>query len=191
MGKQLKDLGIALVCLGLLAIYVYKHIDKNPAKHKRIYTVEIEGRKIPIREVQALEIPQKVYEGMDSNPKWKEYLLGKKKQVILFTWDGCPYKRAYRDKFDKIVKRPEISKNFTTTVIVTEKTVMGHCSFDEKNYHGQSCPAMWLVSNCVGGVCIINPKTREAIVDFSRNPEQLAALLEHYTYWDENSLFTE
>ncbi len=191
MNHQFRDLCIALVCLGSLAVYVYKHIDKNPPKHKRIYTVGMEGRQIPVRGVQGLEIPQKVYEGMDSNPKWKEYLLGEKKQVILFTWNGCPYNRAYRDKFDKIVKSPEISKNFITTVITTEKTVMGQCSFYEKNYHGQSCPAMWLVSNCVGGVCIINPKTREAVADFSRNPEQLATLLEHYAYWDENSLFSD
>ncbi len=169
-----------LAALGL-GYYIYTHVDWNPPKSQSIWQVQVNGKRVFLTSVKAVQIPPAVYESMADNPKWKEHLLGEKKKVLLFTWDGCPYERAFKHALEKVFQYRQISQAFEKDIVVTGQSVGGSC-------HGplaKHCPLIWLIDHCMHGICIINPQTREVIEDHSKNARQVAALLMAYASWKE------
>ncbi len=177
---------IVLLCLVGLGYYAYKHIDWNAPKEKQISFVQVQGQTIALENVKAVQIPQQVYDSMADNPQWKEYLLGDKKRVLLVTWDGCPYERAFKRAVQKIFTFKNITNYYTSSIVNTGQSISVRCAGDL----AQSCPMMWIMDHCVPGICIINPKTHEAIAAKSHNASQIAPLLSAYATWDDTPLFS-
>lgn len=169
-----------LAALGL-GYYIYTHVDWNPPKSQRIWRVQVNGKQVFLSGVKAVQIPPAVYESMADNPKWKEHLLGKKKKVLLFTWDGCPYARAFKQSLEQIFRQKQFSQAFEKDIVVTGQSVGGSC----RGPLAKDCPLIWLMDHCMDGICIINPQTKEAIEDHSKNARQVAALLTAYASWEQ------
>lgn len=180
----MKYLIVLGVCLLGMAYYGYKHIDWNPPKKKVITVVEVNGKTVPLGQVHAIQIPQEVYDSMADNPEWKGHLLGDKKRVLLITWDGCPYARAFKQALERAFTTKYIDNFYTQDIVVTGQTVWGSCQGPQQ----EICPKIWIMNHCMGGICIINPKTHEAIVDESQNAQQILPLLAAYAKWDTNPL---
>ncbi len=179
--KYLVLLGLCLLGIGY---YVYKQIDWNPPKTQTVSTVQINGKTLPISRVKVVQIPPEIYESMKDNPEWKEHLLGEQKRVLLITWDGCPYARAFKQALQKAFTIKNVSKFYTQDIVVTGQSVWANCQGPLKEH----CPKVWIMEHCMGGICIINPKTHEAIVDESQNAQQILPLLAAYATWQEESL---
>ncbi len=176
--------GLACIALGY---QVYTHMDWNALKSRRIFWVSVNGKNVPLHQVKVVQIPQTVYDSMAENPKWKEHLLGNKKRVLLLTWDGCPYARAFKQSLEQIFKQTAISRAYEKDIVVTGQSVEGFCKGDLAKH----CPLMWILDHCMNGICIINPQTREAIEDHSKDARQVWALLTAYSSWDHTPLFEE
>lgn len=175
---------LMIVCAIGLGYYAYWHIDWNPPKSKAILSVRVNDRAVPLYRVKAVQIPQAVYDSMTENSQWKEYLLGKQKRVLLFTWDGCPYARAFKQTLENVFQYPQINQSFTKDIVLTGRSAGGTCRGELANH----CPLFWLLKHCFRGFCIINPKTKEAIEDHSKDPRQIFPLLAAYSAWNETPL---
>ncbi len=181
----MKNLIVLIICLLGIAFYAYKHIDWNPPKKEAIYAVEVNGKTVPVSEVRVEQIPQEVYDSMKDNGRWANHLTGDKKRLLLITWDGCPYARAFHSELDKAFgKSGYFDKYYVKDVEVTGKSVGGYC----EGPLAEHCPLIWLMHNCINGICIINPKTKEAIIDESQNAKQILPLLMAYATWDTEPL---
>ena len=188
MKSNWTNLLVFLLALAGLGIYIYKHVDWNAPKKQRITSVEINGQTVPLHQVKIEQIPQAVYDSMKDNPHWSNHLTGNKKRVLLITWNGCPYARAYRQALDKVFKKGSpLQKQYVKDIEVTGQSVGGSC----KGPLAASCPLMWIMDHCMGGICIINPQTHEAIVDESQNAQQILPLLTAYAAWTTEPLLKE
>ncbi len=187
MRTQWFYLFLMILCAIGLGYYVCQHIDWNPPKSKTIFSVRIKDRAIPLRNVKAVQIPQIVYDSMAENSQWKEYLLGDKKRVLLFTWDGCPYARAFKQVLENAFQYPQINQAFTKDIVLTGQSTGGICHGKLANH----CPLFWLLKHCFHGFCIINPVTKEAIEDHSKDPRQILPLLAAYASWDASPVLND
>lgn len=183
MRNYLKDGIILLLALIGLSIYTYKQIDWNAPKQKSISHVNIDGKMYPLQGVRVVQIPPAVYDSISANTPYKDFLLGDQKRVVLITWNGCPYARAFRHAFDKAFRFKELNQNYKPRVIEVGQTVSFSCNSDNLN-----CPKAWVISNCINGFCIINPQAKQAILDGSRNAKQIIPLLVAYAKWTQESL---
>ncbi len=179
-----QNLLLVVVCAAGLGYYIYQHIDWNPPKSKRIFSVQINGRAVLLRDVEAVQIPPVVYDSMAENPKWKEFLLGDQKRVLLFTWEGCLYARAFKQTLESVFQYPQISRSFKQDIVLTGQTSGGSCRGELADH----CPLFWLLKHCFHGFCIINPQTKEAIEDHSKDPRQILPLLAAYSSWGKTPL---
>ncbi len=186
MRKHLRDLIIFAAALLGLCIYCYKHIDWNRPKKKSISFVQLNKKIIPLQHVYVEQIPQAVYDGIANNATYKEFLLGDKKQVVLITWNGCPYARAFRQALDQAFKGTNLKDFYKQNVVEVPQSSSYSCHSDNLN-----CPQAWVMSHCASGFCIINPLTREAILDRSQNAQQIFPLLASYITWGKEPMFPE
>ena len=178
MKKHLRDLIIFALALVGLGVYCYKHIDWDRPQRKNISFVQLNKKIIPLREVYSEQIPQAVYDGIANNGTYKDFLLGDKKQVVLITWNGCPYARAFRQALDQAFKNTDLNKYYKQNVVEVGQVFSASCNSDHLN-----CPQVWVMNHCGGGFCIINPQAKEAIIDKSQNAKQIIPLLQAYKTW--------
>ncbi len=175
-----------IVLLACVVGIVYFSVDWHAVTAHKLSAVQVNGKTIALQDVVALKIPQEVYDGIKDNPTYKEYLFGNKKQVLLLTWDGCPYARAYKNALTKAFKFELLKKYYTENIVVTGQSVSVSCNANHLN-----CPEAWIKQNCLGKVCIINPFTKEAIVDASRDANQILPLLMAQATWLQEPLIAK
>ena len=187
MKKHAVELYILLICLTGIGYHIYTHIDWNPPKKRTISNVQINGKIMPIAQVQAEQIPQAIYDGISSNGTYKEFITGDKKQVVLFTWDGCPYARAFSSALETMFQQKYVRNFYQKNIVHVPQSSTLSCN-NGTNLH---CPQVWLMQHCGNGLCIINPKTKEAIIDTSQNAKQILPLLAAYAKWDKEPLLEE
>jgi len=185
MKKYFNFIIFALALLGL-GIYCYKNMDHNRPAKRDISFVQLNKKIIPLREVYAEQIPQRIYDGIANNGTYKEFLFGDKKQVVLITWNGCPYERAFRHALDQAFQSTNLADFYKQNIVEVGQTVSFSCHSDNLN-----CPQAWVMEHCASGFCIINPQTREAIVDHSKDAKQILPLLASYMVWEKEPLFKE
>lgn len=131
-----------------------------------------------LKDIKTAAIPQKVYDGIKDNAEYKEYLLGNKKHVFMVTFTGCPYARAFRQQLERLFSYGDYSDYYEKEIIPVGQGVSISCNSDHMN-----CPKAWLFKHCGEGICIINPVTRQAVIDNSQNARQIEALLDQYKDW--------
>lgn len=179
------ELIIFLLALASIAVYIYKHIDWDKPKIHVISAVQVNNKMVPVSEVKVVQIPQATYDSMKDNPQWAHHLSGNKKRVLLMTWNGCPYARAYHAALDRAFGKSGIfNRYYIKDIEVTGQSVSGNC----RGELAEHCPLVWIMNNCMGGICIINPLTKEAIVDRSQNAKQILPILMAYATWTTNPL---
>lgn len=131
-----------------------------------------------LKNIKTVNIPQKVYDGIKDNGDYKEYILGNKKHVFMVTFTGCPYARAFRQQLERLFSYGDYSDYYDKDIIPVGQGVAVSCNASHMN-----CPKAWLFDKCGEGICIINPVTRQAVIDNSQNPRQIEALLDQYKDW--------
>lgn len=183
MKNHIIETVIFILALAGIGFYVCKHVLTDPTISHRIAAVDVNGKHFAVNEVHIEPIPQAVYDGIANNGMYKEFLLGNKKQVILFTWDGCPYARAFRQALDKAFTFKVLEKFYKLNVVHVGKVMRASC-----NSNNLDCPHAWLIQHCGNGICIINPMTKEAIVDESKNAAQILPILMAYSQWNTEPL---
>lgn len=181
---------IFLLCLvGLIyyAYHTYTHTDHRKDKGKTIFQIEINGKTAKVTGVKVVQIPQATYDSMADNSEWKDHLLGNKKRVLFVTWEGCPHNRAFKQSLQKVFNFPNISNFYTQDFVLTGQSVGVSCKGNFQQY----CPKTWIMDHCTNRICIINPKTHEAIIDSSHDTEQALPLLAAYAQWDATPLLSD
>lgn len=186
MKNHITELVIFVLALAGIGFYVCKHVLPDMATNHQISAVDVNGKYFAVNEVHIESIPQAVYDGIANNGMYKEFLLGNKKQVVLFTWDGCPYARAFHQALNKAFTFKVLEKFYKLNVVNVGKVNSASCNSDNLN-----CPHAWLMQHCGNGICIINPMTKEAIVDQSKNAAQILPLLMAYSRWNTGPLLTQ
>ena len=184
MKKHWFEILLLLVALGVI---LYKGIDWNGPKQKRLFTLQTSEGPRFISSVKMTQIPQRIYSGAMNNPEFLDELVGNKKRVLMLTWSGCPYKVAFKNKLEQALSRPELRNEYEPHIISRSSRTFTY-SCNSKDLY---CPVAWVAENCMGNICIINPKTKEAIVDSSHNAAQILPLLTAYATWDNEPLFPE
>ena len=180
--KHFWEIVLLLASLGAI---IYYSIDWDSPKQKKVFLLNVNNQTMFVSQVIIEEIPQKIYDGISNNPQYKEYLLGNKKRVFMLTWDGCPYRVAFKNQVQKAFTIPAVHATYEQNIISTGQTFSYSCNSRDYN-----CPIAWVAKHCMGNICIINPKTREAIIDYSRNAKQIIPLLAAYASWDDQPLLT-
>ena len=181
-----KYLGEIVILVILLPVIIYLAVDWDKPTQKKIRSVTIEGDKMAVSNVHAEKIPQAIYDGISDNPQYKEFFLGNKKHIVMLTWDGCPYRVAFKNKVKQALAHPALKKKYNMDIVPTGQTFYADCNSNHLN-----CPTVWVANHCMGSICIINPQTKEAIIDDSHDPEQILPLAAAYVNWDEEPLIKE
>lgn len=176
-----------LLLLISLGVILYLGVDWNGPKQKRLFVLQTKNGPKVMSRVKITQIPQRIYDGAANNPEFLGELVGNKKRVLMLTWSGCPYKVAFKNKLEQALARPELRKQYEPHIISQDNRTFSY-SCNSKDLY---CPIAWVAQNCMGNICIINPKTREAIVDSSHNASQILPLLTAYAQWNTESLFAE
>lgn len=122
-----------------------------------------------------VSIPASVYNGIKSNPAYKQYLSGNKKYVVQIMNPTCPYARALRTRVWQLL-RDEYGDYYDEGVIKVRGAVSLSCNGAE------NCPTFWIFDHC-SGLCLINPNTRQAVVYSSRETQPVEAILERFKNW--------
>lgn len=188
----LQFFGVLLV-IGIILAVVYKDTvplgTEGPLNRAALADVQNKAQKrsIPaaavpssggLKNVKTVTIPQKVYDGIKDNGEYKEYLFGNKKHVFMVTFTGCPYARAFRQQLEQLFNYGDYADYYEKDIIPVGQGVSVSCNSNHMN-----CPKAWLFANCGEGICILNPVTRQAVIDNSQNPRQIEALLDRYKEW--------
>ncbi len=202
----MKSFIVWLVCLiilvhGVRGCYLkdkkWNDAQKWDVRTQAVDVLQVMGQTRRLSGVKAVQIPQNVYNSMERAPQWKEHLLGDKKRVLLMTWDGCPYARAFKNSLQEVFKDAQIQKAYTLDIQVTGQMVSCGSMIlpdTEKATLAElqavlQTPCRWIMDHCMAGICIINPRTHEAVVDSSQNAGQIVPLLVGYASWDKEPLF--
>ena len=181
-----KYLGEIIVLLLLLPVIIYLAVDWDKVKQQKIRFVTIGEETIALTGVHAEKIPQAIYDGMSDNSQYQEFFLGDKKHIVMLTWDGCPYRVAFKNKVQHALAHPALKKKYNMDIVPTGQTFYADCNSNHLN-----CPIVWVANHCMGNICIINPQTKEAIIDDSHDPEQILPLAAAYVNWDKQPLIKE
>jgi len=181
MKSQLKNLLLCLAFLVCLGLYLSAKMDWEDMLQPRSNTpVHLNGKIAPnpksLPGVQLLPIPQEVFTDLSAD-SWARYVTGNQKYVLVLSWGEKPapavFKKTLKELFNKGYKE-YYRKHF-----VIESGNSWFVSCDSAHL----CPKLWLYQNCIQKVCIINPLTKQIVVDSSTDAKQLETLLEKYKDW--------
>lgn len=176
------EIGVFVLCAVLILFYVGKRIDFENMLQKDSPVPVHMGGKIkpgtPLSRVAVVNIPNQVYDSLNQDSKYKRYLTGNHKYILLFTYDGCPYARAYHHAFKHAFTDLGFSEYYRKRIINVGRMFSVGCpaGFME-------CASLWVTKQCLGKICILNPQRKQVVVDASQNAEQLPKLLEKYKEW--------
>lgn len=164
-------------CL-IVGYFTYTHVDWkglfNPPKFPA--HVQKKMNLLKLRNIKLVRIPDDVYESFEKNPEEADVFQGKIKTIAAFMPTGCPYREAFNQKLDEMLSLANHKQRYHQRMIETGMTISASCN-------GTMCPKMWLLQNCADGLCIINPVTREAVIDTSRDVRQIPFLLTALKEW--------
>lgn len=121
----------------------------------------------------AKRIPAQVYGQNKPTDTWADVFYGDEKLALLITAPGCPYRAKYRQDFEWTLGRPEFAGAYRRKIIVTPLsfTVSGNSPYQAQNY---------LLQNCMGRVCVIEPRKRWIATVNSQNFSEAARLLSRF-----------
>ncbi len=177
------EVAILVICIAVLAVHFGKKIDfENAFKKDSPTPVHMGGNQRyagNLKKVQAVKIPAYVYESLEQDSQFKRYLTGNHKYILMFTYPGCPYSRSYTHAFKYLFQERGFDEYYRKRVITVGRSTSVSCP----GHQDMNCATAWIFQNCFGGLCILNPQRREAIVDNSQDARQLDALLEKYREW--------
>jgi len=172
-----------LVCALILGGYFVRQIDFENIFQKDSPTpVHMGGELQPshaISEVQVLPIPDSVYESLETDTKFKRYLTGNHKYVYFFTYQGCPYARAFTSAFKRLFEKDGFDKYYRKRIQIVGRSTFVSCP----GHRDMNCATAWVYQTCFGKLCIFNPLRRQVVVDGTQNAGQIEALLEKYREW--------
>lgn len=182
--KQVADWEICVfvLCAVLLLFYVGKRIDfENMLQKDSPVPVHMGGkvqRTAKLSKVTVANIPNEIYESLPRDSKYKRYLTGNHKYILLFTYDGCPYARAYHHAFKHAFANLGFSEYYRKRIINVGRMVTVRCPTGLMD-----CASLWVTRQCLGKICILNPQRKQVVIDSSQNAEQLPILLDKYKEW--------
>ena len=174
---------VFLCCAAILILYFASQMDlENTFKKDSPVPVHMGGKiqtGLKLDNVKTVDIPPHIYESLDRDSKFKRYLTGNHKYILLFTYNGCPYARAYHHAFKQSFEEQGFAEYYRKRIILTGRVVMASCP---TGFY-KTCPSMWVFEQCFGKICVINPQRKQVIVDASNQADQLPKLLETYKEW--------
>ena len=157
-----------------------------------VSSVKVNGQVIRVKEVKVIPIPPEIYKSMKDNPsEWSYYLTGHKKLVLLklrgdVICSATAQGKSLLELEQDFKKYPKLNKayfKYFETLPEYEQAEGPKC----KGPFAHFCPKNWFKDNCPM-VCIINPNTREMIVDNSKDANQILPLLRAYADWNKEPL---
>ena len=177
----MKNLFICLGALLLLGLYLSSKLDWEDMLQPRSQTpVHLDGKIAPnpksLPGVQLVSIPQEVFADLSADG-WSRYVTGNQKYVLIISWGGKPAPSVFKGTLKNLFQegyKEYYRKHF---VIVSGNSWFVSCN------SAHLCPKLWLYQNCLQKVCIINPRTKQVVIDASENADQLGTLLEKYKDW--------
>ena len=172
-----------LICALILGVHFGRKIDfENMFKADSPTPVHMGGNvryANNLKDVSVVNIPPYVYESLQADTQFKRYLTGNHKYILTFTYPGCPYSRAYQHAFKELFSKQGFDEYYRKRVI----TVGRYTSVSCPGHQTMECATGWIFHTCFGGLCILNPQRKQAVVDNSQNARQLADLLDKYREW--------
>ena len=177
-----KNLLLCLIFLLFLGIYLSSKLDwedmLRPLSKTPVHlNGKIASKPKSLPGVQLISIPQEIFDGMRGDG-WARYVTGNQKYVLIITWGGKPDPAVFK----KTLKTLSNQKGYAEYYRKHFVTVPGNSWVVSCNSY-QMCPKLWLYQNCLQKVCIINPATKQVVVDSSEDANQLETLLEKYKDW--------
>ncbi len=177
------EVWVFLICVLVLGTHFGRQIDfENVFKKDSPVPVHMGGSVRSfgnLRDVKVVNIPPYVYESLNEDTRFKRYLTGNHKYILFFTYNGCPYARAYKHAFNELFNERGFDEYYRKRVITVGRTTSASCP----GHQTLECATLWIFQNCFGGLCILNPARKQAVVDNSQNARQLADLLAKYEEW--------
>ena len=177
------EVWVFLICALFLGVHFGRQIDfENMFKEDSPTPVHMGGNiryAKNLKEVSVVDIPPYVYESLAQDTKFKRYLTGTHQYILTFTYPGCPYSRAYQHAFRELFVNRGFEEYYRKRVITVGRTTSVSCP----GHQTMECATAWIFQNCFGGLCILNPQRKQAVVDNSQNAKQLGDLLEKYREW--------
>lgn len=174
---------VFLVCALILGAHFGRQIDfENMFKKDSPVPVHMGGDiryAHAVKDVQVVSIPSWVFDSLEQDTRFKRYLTGNHKYVLLFTYPGCPYSRAYKQAFDTLFSEQGLAEYYRKRIITVGRTTSVSCP----GHQSADCATIWIFQNCFGKLCILNPKRKQAVVDGSQNAKQLEDVLQKYREW--------
>jgi len=148
--------------------------DKVPVENPALAKGDLKGALLGGGKVK--NIPQEVYDSIENNSEFSQYLQGPKKHVFTLSLRGCPYAKAFANAIDQAFLEEEIATAYQKDIVPIGRSEYLNCN-------GKQCPRMYLFNTCGQGLCIINPAKRQIVVEKSRSKERLMYLLAAYKDW--------
>ena len=176
------EVWLFLICALILGTHFGRQIDfENIFKKDSPVPVHMGGTiqpTTPLSKVAVVNIPNEIYDTLPQDSKYERYLTGNHKYILLFTYDGCPYARAYHHAFKHAFEKLEFAEYYRKRIINVGRVVSVGCPVGLMD-----CASLWVTRQCLGKICIFNPQRKQVVVDNSQNAEQLPKLLEKYKEW--------
>ena len=141
--------------------------DKVPVENPALAKGDLKGALLGGGKVK--NIPQEVYDSIENNSEFSQYLQGPKKHVFTLSLRGCPYAKAFANAIDQAFLEEEIATAYQKDIVPIGRSEYLNCN-------GKQCPRMYLFNTCGQGLCIINPAKRQIVVEKSRSKERAARL---------------
>ncbi len=171
-----------VICALLIMLYFGQRIDfENALKKDSPTPVHMGGKIQPttrLSNVVVANIPKDVYDSLEKDSKFKRYLTGNHKYILLFTYNGCPYARAYHSAFKHAFTDLGFSAYYRKRIINVGRSYWVSCPTGLMN-----CATLWVTQQCFGKICILNPQRKQVVIDASQDANQLPKLLEKYKEW--------
>lgn len=173
---------VFVTCAALLVLFFGQKIDlENMLKKDSPTPVHMGGKIQPAAQLAGatvVDIPSEIYESLERDSKFKRYLTGNHKYILLFTYDGCPYARAYHYAFKHAFEKLGFDEYYRKRIINVGRVVSVGCPTGLMD-----CASLWVTKQCLGKICIFNPQRKQVVVDASQQAKQLPDLLETYKEW--------
>lgn len=202
MRKEPKWAVLLLLSGAGLIYYHYSHIPRERQPYRRIWTAIVQGKEKRLLFVKVVKIPPEIYEQIDPNNPLHKIFLGKQKQLVFVDLGTGVCGPSFK-KWNRIAARQRELVPMLKKIWQQNPSFHSHYLYVDSPYKiiespdcrcpsqpdsTKDCPHCWFQHHCMEGFCIINPRTKEAIVDHSTNPTQILPLLTTYQDWETKSL---